>query len=125
MTGVVTDSTGAVIQGTTVILTNASTGLTFTQVTDSKGAYRFPNVPPQPGYVVTFSHDGFSKYDVKDIELVVGITRTQDAKLDVGSASTTEEVTAKNNEVTVNTTDRFHRQQLRPRAHQRPAHSGA
>ena len=43
MTGVVTDPSGAVIPGTTVTLSNPSTGVTLTQVTDSKGSYRFVN----------------------------------------------------------------------------------
>ncbi len=59
MTGVVSDSTGAVIPGTVVTLSNPSTGISFTQTTDNLGSYRFVNVPPSPGYRVTFKHDGF------------------------------------------------------------------
>src|SRR5579862_2719368 len=46
MTGVVTDSSGALITGAVVTLTNSSTSVSFTQKTDDKGSYRFLNVPP-------------------------------------------------------------------------------
>jgi hypothetical protein len=104
MTGVVTDATGAVIPGATVTLTNASHGTTFTQTTDSKGAYRFANVPPNAGYKVAFTHGGFSTVEISDLTLNVGVTRTQDAKLAAGKNETIE-VSASNQTVTLDTTD--------------------
>src|SRR6185437_13922991 len=104
MTGVVTDATGAVIPGTTVTLTNALNGSSFTQTTDSKGSYRFANVPPAQGYVATFTHDGFSVAKISDIALNVGVTRTTDAKLVAGQHESIE-VSAGNATVTLNTTD--------------------
>ena len=104
LTGVVTDSTGAVLGDSTVILTNESHGLKFTQTTDSKGTYRFQNVLPDQGYTVTFSHGGFTSFSVKKVALVVGITTTQNAKLAAGS-TTEVEVTADNQVATLNTTD--------------------
>ena len=104
MTGVVVDATGAVVPGTTVMLKNPLTGISLTQTTNDKGSYRFPNVPPNPGYLVTFSHVGFISLTIKDIALEVNNTRTQDAKLLVGSAQEIE-VSAGNAEVTINTTD--------------------
>src|SRR5580692_1884768 len=77
MTGVVTDATGAVIPGTTVSLSNPSTGVTFSQTTDGQGSYRFVNVPPNPGYKASFNHQGFSTAEVSGITLIVGVTRTQ------------------------------------------------
>jgi hypothetical protein len=104
MTGVVTDVTGASLPGTTVVLTNPSTGVKFVVTTNSQGAYRFPNVPPGKGYAVKFIHDGFAPSSISDITLSVGITRTQDSKLAAG-ATTQVEVSASNQEVTLNTTD--------------------
>jgi hypothetical protein len=104
MTGVVVDATGAVVPGTSVVLKNPSTGLSFTQTTNGKGSYRFPNVPPDQGYVVTFSRAGFTTLTVKQIALQVSITRTQDAKLIAGTAQEIQ-VSAGNAEVTINTTD--------------------
>jgi hypothetical protein len=104
MTGVVTDLSGAVIPGTTVTLTNPSTGVKFTDTTNSQGSYRFPNIPPQTGYVTAFSHAGFSTFTVGNIALQVGITRTQNATLQAGT-NVQIDVSAANQDVTINTTD--------------------
>lgn len=104
ITGVVTDASGALIPGTTVTLSNPHTGVTLTQTTDTKGSYRFANVPPGPGYQETFSHEGFTDTKVQNVALQVGITRTQDATLQVGAAQTVE-VSASQADVTINTTD--------------------
>ncbi len=104
MAGEVTDVSGAVLPGTVVTLSNPHTGLNFTQTTNAQGAYRFPNVPPQTGYIVTFSHAGFSALKLNDVELNVGVTRTQNASLTVGTTAVLE-VSAKASEVTLNTTD--------------------
>lgn len=104
MTGLVTDVTGAVLPDTVVVLTNPHIGLRFTSKANAQGSYRFANVPPAEGYTVTFTHPGFSDVVVKDIALQVGITRTQDAHLQAGTA-TAVEVNGSTSEVTINTTD--------------------
>jgi hypothetical protein len=105
MTGVVTDPTEAVIPGTTVTLSNPSTGVTYTQVTNNLGSYRFMNVRPDPGYKVTFTHAGFATEVISDITLSVGVTRTQNAHLTVGGESQTVSVSAGTENVTLDTTD--------------------
>jgi len=104
MTGVVSDATGAVIPGTLVTLANPSTGVTLSQTTDSRGSYRFSNVPPNPGYKATFNHHGFSIAEVSGITLIVGVTRTQNASLVPGSVETVE-VSASTAAVTLDTSD--------------------
>jgi hypothetical protein len=104
MTGTVTDATGAALPNVTVVLTNKTTGVKYTQNTNGSGEYRFTNVPPGQGYEAIFNAAGFSPLDVKNIYLTVAVTRTQDAKLFAG-ANTEVEVTASNAEVTINTTD--------------------
>ena len=104
MTGVVTDSTGAALPGTTVTLTNSQTGVSYTQTSDGSGTYRFTNIPPGPGYSVGFVHAGFATSTVDNVYLNVAITRTQNAKLSVGERQTVE-VSASNSGVTFNTTD--------------------
>ena len=105
MTGVVSDTTGALVPGAVVTLTNPSTGTSYTKTTDNLGSYRFASVPAGTGYKVTFTHDGFSIGQVSDITLAVGITRTQNIVLSVGSESQTISVSAGNENVTLNTTD--------------------
>lgn len=104
MTGVVTDASGALVPDTAVVLANPHTGVSFTTKTDSKGSYRFSNVPPGPGYTVTFTHDGFANTQINNLELQVANTRTQDARLQVGAAQTVE-VSASGQDMTINTTD--------------------
>src|SRR4051794_34243516 len=105
ITGVVTDSTGAVIPGARVVLLNTATNLTYTAETNGVGSYVIVNVPPGPGYRVTFSHDGFTATVVSDVYLNVASTRTQNGRLTVGGTTQTVEVSAANEGITLNTTD--------------------
>lgn len=105
MTGQVTDTTGAVIPGATVTLSNPTTSAKFTQTTDGQGFYRFSEIPPGQGYEASFTAKGFSDVAVKNIYLTVATVRTQNATLTVGSSTAEIEVTASNSEVTINTTD--------------------
>jgi hypothetical protein len=104
MTGVVTDATDAAIPGAVVTLTNQTTGLRFTETTDSTGTYHFLNVPPGPGYAETITHAGFAEEAITDIYLTVGNTRTQNAKLIAGAVAEVN-VSASHSEVTLDTTD--------------------
>lgn len=105
ITGTVTDPTGAVIPGVNVTLQRASTGATYTAVTNSLGSYTIPNLPPGPGYKITFSREGFKPEVITDLYLNVDATRTQNGKLVVGSSSETVEVSAAAESVTLNSTD--------------------
>jgi Carboxypeptidase regulatory-like domain len=105
VTGVVSDPTGAVIPGATVVLSNPSRGLTFTVKTDSVGSYRVPNVPPGPGYQIEVSSSGFSSYVEKNFYVNVATANTQNATLKPGTATTQVKVAASAQGVTINTTD--------------------
>jgi len=105
VTGVVTDATGAVIPGTRVVLLNTATNLSYTAETNAIGSYTIVNVPPGPGYRISFSRDGFTPSVVTDVYLNVNTTRTQNARLTVGSTIQTVEVSAASETITLNTTD--------------------
>jgi hypothetical protein len=105
LSGVVGDSSGAVIPGVVVTLTNTLTGATYTQKTDSSGFYRFASVPASSGYSVVFSASGFGSEQISDLTLNVGITRTQNATLSPGKSVQTVQVSAGNEEVSLNTSD--------------------
>jgi hypothetical protein len=105
ITGIVTDSTGAVVPGVNVTLANPATGTAYTAVTNEVGSYTIVHVPPGPGYKVSFSRDGFKPTTITDVYLNVGTTRTQNAQLVVGGTSATVEVSAGNQTITLNTTD--------------------
>ena len=104
VTGVVTDSLGAVMPGVTVVLSNPTTGVSYPVKTDSAGSYRVPNVPPGPGYSIEFTFQGFSSYKLNDIYVNVANSTTENAKLSPGNTLEVK-VTATGQGVTLNTTD--------------------
>lgn len=105
ITGIATDSTGAVIPGVNVLLANPATGLTYAAVTNEVGSYTIVHVAPGPGYKITFSRDGFKPTVITDLYLNVSSTRTQNVQLVIGGTTATVEVSAANEAVTLNTTD--------------------
>ncbi len=104
LTGVVTDSTGAVIPDVVVKLVDTRTGAEQTAKTDDVGAYLFTKLRPGPGYAVTFTKEGFRTYTVSDVYLGVDTTHTLNAQLELGAVSETVEVKA-SGEASLNTTD--------------------
>ena len=58
VTGVVTDVSGAVIVGAEVTLVNTTTNASYHAKTNSVGSYTIVNVPPGPGYKITFTQSG-------------------------------------------------------------------
>ena len=104
ITGVITDSSGAVVVGASVKLTNAATAFSAATTTNDVGAYQFLRVPPGGGYVLTFTKDQFRPVSISNLSLGVSVVETRDARLTVGNTSETVEVTA-SGEGTVNTID--------------------
>ena len=71
--GTVADPTGAVIPGATVHLTNASSGLDRTAISDDTGQFAFSNVPFNP-YRISVAANGFAPSSRSfEIRSVVGI----------------------------------------------------
>jgi len=90
LTGKVTDSTGAIIQGAAVTVTSVATGAVRKTATDANGNYTEPLLPPGL-YRVEFSKDQFKTLAYGAI--VVNITETAilHARLQIGAI--TEKVT--------------------------------
>jgi len=75
LSGVVTDPTGAVLPGATVLVENVNTGIRREAVTDSSGRYAFPQL--QPGkYRITGRAPGFADVVIQDVELLVNSPAT-------------------------------------------------
>ncbi|GGG92608.1 TonB-dependent receptor [Silvibacterium dinghuense] len=104
ITGLVTDQTGAVIPNVQVTLHNPATGVSYVGVTNGGGSYTIKLVKPGPGYVIDFEASGFTKTEITGLYLNIDATRTQNAKLSVGSTQTVQ-VSGSNQDVTLNTTD--------------------
>jgi hypothetical protein len=100
--GTVLDKSGAAIVGAKVVLTNEAQGSSREATTDNSGAYEFPALPPG-SYSMTIERSGFRKFEHKNIELLVNVPGTENATLEVGSASETVEVSAQ--AAIINTTD--------------------
>jgi len=105
LTGTVTDTSGAVISGASVELVNTTTNAVYKATTNGTGSYTISSVNPGPGYKVTFSREGFKSFVISGLYMNVDATRTQNAKLPVGAAAQTVEVSASSENVTLDTTD--------------------
>ncbi len=105
VTGVVTDPSGAVVPNVNVTLQNTRTGAIYKTQTNAVGSYSIVSAAPGFGYKVTFARDGFKPEVISDIYLTVGNTRTLNARLTLGAASQTVQVSAGNATVSLDTTD--------------------
>lgn len=93
ISGTVTDSTGAVIAGTTVTITNQATNVSRSVTTDSKGFYSAEGLVSSR-YTVTASKPGFQRSVTQGVQLDPGQRRENNVVLTVGQASTQVTVTA-------------------------------
>ncbi len=91
--GTVTDSSSAILAGTTVKITAITTAQSLQRTTNASGNYRFPGVAAG-FYVVEASRNGFKTKLIEDVELQVGETHTLDIRLDVGEVAERVEVSA-------------------------------
>jgi len=92
--GTVVDATGAAVPGVSVVVTNVATGIATTTATLDAGVYDLPRVDTGR-YTVTFTKEGFKRVVRNDVEVHVEAI-TVDATLEVGSVATQVTVTAKN-----------------------------
>jgi hypothetical protein len=84
--GLVTDSSGAVIKGAKITVTNSDSGTTYNGRTSDKGVYYIPYVLPG-NYTITAEADKF-KTSVQDkVVLLASQTFTQNFRLEVGSVT--------------------------------------
>src|SRR5262249_50242412 len=99
--GVVTDQTGAVVQGAEITATNIGTSLTYKTKSHDGGGYEFLQLPVGT-YTVSATKAGFKGFKSTGITLVVNQVFNQRISLQVGTANETVEVRA--NVVQVETT---------------------
>jgi Carboxypeptidase regulatory-like domain/TonB-dependent Receptor Plug Domain len=90
ITGSVTDSTGAVVPGATVIILNPVSGYTRTATTDGSGSYQFQNIPFNP-YHLTVKAAGFATL-AQDVAVRSPVVVKVVSALKVETSSTTVKV---------------------------------
>ncbi|MGH9882219.1 MAG: carboxypeptidase regulatory-like domain-containing protein, partial [Pyrinomonadaceae bacterium] len=86
LTGLVTDSAGAVVPNASVTVKNKATDLESVATTDSSGYYTFASLPVG-AYTVTIELPGFKKAVHENINLEVGQKARIDTTLEVGAVS--------------------------------------
>src|ERR1035437_7544464 len=93
LVGTVTDSTGAVMVGASVTVTNVATSFTSKTVTSAAGAYYVPYLAPGT-YRLTVEGAGFKRSVSDGILVSAGEVPRIDVKLEVGAMAESVTVTA-------------------------------
>ncbi len=92
--GTITDKTGAVVPGATVMATNQATGLTSSMKTTQAGFYRIAALTPGM-YTVSVEAPSFAKSITKDVQVAAEQARDLDVALKPAAASEAVTVTEK------------------------------
>ena len=85
VSGTVTDATGAVIPGATVVISSPTSGTSRTMTADSSGQFRFSNLPLGP-YRMTVNYAGFQSF-VKAVQVSAGAVVNVPVALQVATSS--------------------------------------
>src|SRR5258706_9745921 len=92
MVGAVTDSTGAVVPGAKITVTNAAAGFVFPSITTSEGTWYIPNLNPG-SYQLRIEAQGFKTYLQNGITLRTAEQPRLDVSLEVGAVTESVQVT--------------------------------
>jgi len=98
ITGVVTDTTGAVIPNAQIRVENVDTGLTREMVTDATGLYRAGNLPPG-NYRVSAKIEGFQAQTKTGLLLSIDQIMTVGFELSLGQVQETVTVVAQSEQL--------------------------
>jgi hypothetical protein len=90
LSGRITDQSGAVVPGASIVATNIGTGVTQSAQANHSGLYRFPALMPGT-YSITAGLKGFRDVEAL-VRVQVGNTTLQDIKLQVGTGVDTVKV---------------------------------
>ena len=91
LTGTVTDSTGAAVNGATVEAVNIGTGQKINTTTRGSGEYVFTNLPVG-NYRITVSSANFRTTTLENVPVELNKSGTANVQLQVGTSATTVEV---------------------------------
>lgn len=94
LTGRVTDSSGALIPGATVVVRSVETGIRTETATNAEGYYVLPLLPPG-AYALEVTKEGFRPVRDPNIKLAVQQAARLDLTLEVGAVTETVEVTGR------------------------------
>ncbi|WP_158945285.1 TonB-dependent receptor [Granulicella sp. S190] len=86
--GTVADSTGAVIPGATLTLTDTATGHALTAISNGSGVYNFNALPPDP-FTLTATAKGFQTNNIPDVHIIPEQPNAINVTLQIGDTNTT------------------------------------
>jgi hypothetical protein len=92
LSGVITDSSGGVVPGAKVLLTDDSTGIVVTALSDERGIYTFTGLRPDT-YTLRVEANNFAAVERKNVILAVSQQATLDVTVTPGTVSTSVTVT--------------------------------
>ncbi len=93
ITGEVRDSSGAVVQGARIVITNSLTGVRLEAETNDRGEYTVTSLQPNT-YDVRAEKKGFRPTEERGLPVAASSTVRADLKLEVGSSTQVVEVAA-------------------------------
>ncbi len=102
--GTVRDTSGAVVPGAAVKVTNPATNVSRDTITNDEGFYRVAALDPGT-YTVTIEKTGFGTVESRAIEVKTALESTFDADLQVGSTVTSIDVSGESEAITLNKTN--------------------
>jgi hypothetical protein len=102
ITGVITDQSGSVVMGATVVVTNAATGIKQSIKTDQSGVFTFP-VLPVGQYRIDVTLDGFKDYTKSGLVIDIDSALVVDVTLQVKEQG--QSIVVMENATQVETTD--------------------
>ena len=91
--GTVTDTTGAVVPGATIALTDKETNHTVSAVSGGTGLFTFNQLGPSK-FTITVSRDGFKKKVLDNVAILAEQANSITIKLEIGAAAETVTVNA-------------------------------
>jgi hypothetical protein len=104
VTGTVKDTSGAVVPGVTVVLTDLNTKKDRTVTTNDEGVFTFPDIQPGP-YSIVAERTGFKKAQVLDLQVNIDKPAVINVTLEPGEVTQTVSVTASEAQSLIRTED--------------------
>ena len=93
ITGIVTDSQGAVIAGAAVQIKSVATGQVYAGASSATGNYSVAALPPGE-YELTVTNQGFKTYTHKNMQVAAAQVLRQDVPMEIGATNESVTVTA-------------------------------
>ncbi|PYQ86718.1 MAG: TonB-dependent receptor [Acidobacteria bacterium] len=91
--GIVTDQTGAILPGADVKATNEATGLSYSTISSTAGAFTFADLP-LGDYTIVVSESGFETITIRGVRVSAGAIYTVSVRLNVAQIEANVQVSA-------------------------------